>query len=110
MAGGLDLVEGLGVGGTEFGGELDAGGDVFLLAEGADVFLDFSESHRQVAGDAAVGPAVENSAEDGLAAERFSAEAAGTGDFAAWLVPLGFLDFVAEEQAAGEGGDDEIPA
>ena len=106
----MGLVEGFGVGGAELGGKFDTGGDVFLFAEMADVFLDFGEGHGEVAGDAAVGPAVENSAQDGLAAEGLAAEAAGAGEFAGGLVPGGFGDFVAEKQAAGEGGDDEVPA
>jgi len=109
-AGILDLVEGLGVRRAEFGGQLDAVGDAFLFAEVSDVSMHVLEAHCQIAGDAAEGPAVEQAAQDGLAARGGAVELAAASAFAAWLVPLGFGDFVAVEQAAGEGGDDEIPA
>src|SRR5207245_851496 len=62
-------------------------------------------------GDLAVGAAFEEKVEDGRATRGvWCVELAVAGALALGFVPGGFFDFVAEEQAAGEMGDEEVPA
>jgi len=55
-------------------------------------------------------PAVAESSQDCLAFGGGAKDLAGAGALALFAIPLRLGDFVAEKQAAGEGGDDEIPA
>ena len=76
-----------------------------------DVGLDAVHGHGQFAGDLAVGAAFEEKVEDGGATRGGGCvELAVAGALALGFVPGGFFDFVAEEQAAGEMGDEEVPA
>jgi hypothetical protein len=115
---GLDEVEGLGDSTAPFDelragklfGKVVAVGAVFLAAEVGDNRLDAVHGHGELAGDLAVGAAFEDEVEDGHAARGGGCgEFAVAGAFAFFFVPLGFLDFVAKKQAAGEEGDDEVP-
>jgi hypothetical protein len=65
--------------------------------------------HGELAGDLAVGAAFEDEVEDGHSAWAGRCEFAVAGAFSFALIPGGFGDFVAEEQAAGEVGDDGVP-
>ena len=108
FVGAFDLVEGRGSA-AEFGDEGVAVFDIFLVAEDGDVTINRVEIHLEVAGDAAVGPAVEEAAEDLLAARGEAGEVADAGDFAAGFGPGGALDFAAVEEAGGEVVDEKVP-
>jgi hypothetical protein len=108
LVGAFDLIEGRGSA-AEFGDEGVAVGDIFLLAEDVDVAIDGVEVHLEVAGDAADGPAVEQAAQDLLAARGEAGEMADAGDFAAGFVPGGARDLAAVEKAGGEVGDELVP-
>jgi hypothetical protein len=83
FAGAFFLIEWGRDGCAEFGGEGVAVGDIFLAAEDANVIVEGPDGDAQVAGDAGIGPAVEEAAEDGLALEgRARAEAADAGALA----------------------------
>jgi hypothetical protein len=94
---------------AEPGGEGVAVGDVFLLTKHADVRVHVLIAHRQIAGDFGDGPAVEQPAQDLIAARGAAVEVAGAAVLAEGLVPGRFLDFAAKKQAGGEVADENIP-
>jgi len=82
-----------------------------MAVDGGHGAIDGVAGDVHVAGDLVDGPAVFHADEDGLALGGGAAmEDAGAGALAVEFVPVGFWDFVAVEQAAGEVGDDEVPA
>jgi len=110
LGGAFVLVEGRGLA-AEFGDEGVAVGGVVLAEEILEVGVEGAFGDLQVALDAVVGPAVEEAAEDLVAAGGGAVELADAGAFAAAeLEPGGWGDFVAEKQAGGEVGDEVVPA
>lgn len=101
--------EELGVRALEFGGQGVAVGDVFLGADALDGGEDVGRGHEQVAGDAGDGPAVEDAAADLVAAGGFAVGLGVEGALARGGEGVGSFDFVAEEEAVGEIGDQVVP-
>ncbi len=83
--------------------------DVFLAEEGAEAGGDDGSVHFEVVGDLFVGPAVEDSAEDGLAAGGFDVEHGAVLFGRGHVEVFGAGDFAGLEQAAGEVADEVGP-
>jgi len=94
----------------EFSGQRLAIGDLLFLAEFAGVGLDLPDFDLQIEGDLGIGPAIAEAVLDFAAQGRLAVELADAGVFALVLERSGFGHFAAEKQAAGEVGDDLIPA
>jgi hypothetical protein len=95
---------------VEFLGELGSGVGVVLFVEVFDVAVDGGVDDVQGFGDVFVGKVLEEEVEDLFSA--FGGGAAGVGGVAAFSgggEPVGFGDFVAEEEAGGEVGDEGVP-